>query len=167
MRVQVNSPVAVGPTVANREIAVIGDDGAGAGSPDYHSFVRRTNELTGDVSSYYQVTFLGFSETAATVINNVSLAREGLTVKLLSIVPGVGGKISGPGSIATPQGQLVTPNAAQVGVRAGNPGALAGGARQPGPVAAPTRRLDTVADEKSFRVSMLLEITKPGTAATP
>ncbi|MBI1842876.1 MAG: hypothetical protein HYR88_18710 [Verrucomicrobia bacterium] len=139
------------------------DDSAGAGSVDYHAFIRRTNDLTGDVSSIYQVTFLGFSETVASVLNNVGQTREGMTVKLLSVVPGVGGKMPLPGAPFGGAAAFPPAAAAQTGVR--SMPTVAGGARPAAGASAPVRRLDTMADEKSFRVSMLLEIAKPGAAA--
>ena len=141
------------------------DDSAGAGSVDFHSFQRRTNDVTGDISSFYQVTFLGFSETVASVLNNVGQAREGLTVKLMSVIPGVGGKLMAPGALTGGFAAPVPGAAAQTGTRS-VPNA---GAAAPRVGAAPVtgvRRLDTMADEKSFRVSMLLEVTKPGQAGS-
>lgn len=140
------------------------DDAAANGSPDYHSFVRRTNDLTGDISSFYLVTFQAFSETVASVIDNVQRAPEGITVKLLTTSQGAGMK-GVSGAAGTMPMQPLAQQPQQTGVRGGaaqpaRPGGVAG--------AVPARRLDTMASEKSFRVSMLLEVTKPtAVAATP
>ncbi len=132
------------------------DDAAAAGSPDYHNLIRRTNDLTGDISSFYLVTFQGFSETLASVVDNMQRAPEGVTVKLFTTAPGVGLKPSVVGVAGFAQGQLQ--QAQQTGSRAGG---VPAGKAAPGAANAPVRRLDTVAGEKSFRIAMLLEVTKP------
>lgn len=137
------------------------DDAAANGSPDYHTFIRRTNDLTGDVSSFYLVTFQAFSETVASVIDNVQRAPEGISVKLLTTSQGLGMK-GVLGGAPAQAGYQPAAQPQQTGTRggpaqAGRPGAAA--------AVAPVRRLDTMASEKSFRVSMLLEVTKPAVAA--
>ncbi len=139
------------------------DDATASGSVDYHTFTKRTNDITGDVSSFYFVTFQGFSESLAQVLNNLQRSPHGLSVRLLSVLPGTGIRVqSGPGG-ATP------PGAPPPAFNRQNPGAFPPpGGRPPGSGAgapAPQRRLETLADEKAFRVSMLVEVAKPAPAA--
>lgn len=146
-----------------RREAISSDDSGAASSVDYHNIPKRTNDLTGEISSTYFVTFQGFSESLAAVLDNVQRSPHGMNVKLLSVLPGLQVR---PGTGAT--GGPAPGPAAQTGIAPtrGQPGAPGG--RPAAPQAAP-RRLDTLADEKAFRVSMMIEIVKaapaPATAA--
>lgn len=138
-----------------RREAVSKDDVTGAATVDYHNVIRRTNELTGDVSSFYIVTVQGFSESLSSILNNVQRVPEGLSVRLISTSPWSQGA-RGPGAPPPPPGPPPgAPPAFQRGpAPAGRPGAAAA------PNSAP-RRLETLADEKAFRFSLLLEVSKP------
>jgi|JI102314A2RNA_FD_contig_31_3148264_length_4556_multi_9_in_0_out_0_2 hypothetical protein len=138
-----------------RRQAISKDDLAAVSSVDYHAIPKMTNDLTGEISSFHVVTFTAFSESLASVLENVERSPEALSVRLLSVLPAAPGK---PGAGPAVSGPVVPVNtgapagAAQRGQpRPGGPGAAA---------ANQTRRLETLADEKAFRVSMLLEVTK-------
>lgn len=144
-----------------RREAISKDDLAASSSIDYHAIPKMTNDLTHEVSSFYVVTFTAFSESLASVLENVERSPEALSVRLLSVLP------AGPGKGST--GSTAAPVTGPV-----NSGAPAGGSPQRGqarpgggaPAAAnPTRRLETLVDEKAFRVSMLLEVTKAAPTA--
>lgn len=138
-----------------RREAVSKDDVTGAATVDYHNLIRRTNELTGDVSSFYIVTVQGFSESLSSILNNVQRVPEGLSVRLISTSPWSQGA-RGPGAPPPPPGPPPgAPPAFQRGpAPAGRPGAAGASASAP-------RRLETLADEKAFRFSLLLEVSKP------
>jgi len=129
------------------------DDLAASSSIDYHAIPKMTNDLTLEVSSFYVVTFTAFSESLASVLENVERSPEALSVRLLSVLPAGPGK-GGPSTVAP--GPAIPVN---TGAPAGAPQR---GQPRPGGAAAasPTRRLETLADEKAFRVSMILEVTK-------
>jgi hypothetical protein len=131
------------------------DDVAGVGSLDYHNMARRTNELTGDVSSFYLVSFQGFSESLASALDNIGKTPEGLSVRLISVLPAGLTSVRG-GAVAAPAPVAAAPIPQRGPPAAGRPG---GGA------STQTRRLETLADEKSFRVAALLEVTKSPAAA--
>jgi hypothetical protein len=142
-----------------RRIPVCKPDMDAQGSLDYHPLPGRTNDLTADTSMVYLVTFQGFSESLASVLDNIQRSPNGLSIRLLTV---------GPGNLAkstpvAPQ-PAFAPQPAVPFTRNPPPGAgsppLRGGAAPP-----PARRLDTLADEKAFRVSMVIEITKPMLAA--
>lgn len=142
-----------------RRVAVCRTDIDAAGSSDYHTLPGRTNESTGDITSYYLVTFQSFSESLASVLENVQKSPYGLSVRLLSVLPGVPAK---PGSVA--QAIASTPSPSVPFARAAP---VQGGRAAPGQPAAQAagRRLETLADEKSFRVAVMLELSKPGASS--
>lgn len=143
-----------------RREAVSKDDTAASSSIDYHNIPRLTNELTGDISSFYIVSFQAFSESLATVLENIERCPQGLSVRLLSVLPSTSIKAASPtgGTPAavvpvnsgTPAGQAA-PQRGQVAAGRGGPAASGAGA---------VRRLETLADEKAFRASLLIEFTK-------
>ncbi|MBM3846410.1 MAG: hypothetical protein FJ405_09010 [Verrucomicrobia bacterium] len=136
-----------------RREAVSKDDAGTVSTADYHNLVRRTNELTGEISSFYSVTFHGFSESLAAFIDNVQKSKEVLAVRILTAAPA-----SAQRAGVAPLNPLLpaSPVAQPPFVRTPLPGT------RPGPVvAAPVRRLETLADEKAFRVSALIEVIKP------
>lgn len=146
-----------------RRVAVCRTDVDAAGSLDYHTVAGRTNELTGDITSYYMVTFQAFSESLAAVLENVQRSPYGLTVRLVTVQPGAAPK---PGS--QPQGGAGSPPPPPAPAPTLSRSSPVPGARPAAgqPAAQPSgRRLDTLADEKSFRVALMLELSKPGVPA--
>ena len=132
------------------------DDFAASSSVDYHSIAKMTNELTREISSFYVVTFTSFSESLASVLENVERSPEALSVRLLSVLPAGPSKTANPGTTTTPVTSPVNSGAPTVAPQRGQ--ARAGAGAQA--AASPTRRLETLVDEKAFRVSMILEVTK-------
>ena len=142
-----------------RRIPVCRPDAEAAGSVDYHPLAGRTNELTGDATMVYLVTFQGFSESLASVLDNIQRSPNGLSIRLLTVGPGNLAKstpVATQPAFAPPPGVPFTRNA---------PPAAGGTPSRGGAAPTPTRRLDTLADEKAFRVSMVIEISKPLLAA--
>ncbi|HAM70220.1 MAG TPA: hypothetical protein DCM86_01070 [Verrucomicrobiales bacterium] len=144
-----------------RRVPVCKPDLDAGGSLDYHTLTGRTNEITGDAVSVYLVTFQGFSESLASVLDNLQRSPYGFSVHLLSVLPG--SPMKAP---AAPAPQPFGQGAANTAPPLTRNAPVQAGRAPAGPTGAQgVRRLETLADEKAFKVAMIIEIAKPLVAA--
>lgn len=137
-----------------------------AGSPDYHELVTKTNDISGAVSSPYQLTFHCFSSDLATAMENFYKTPHGLVIKAVEvdIAPALVGDAGGgaaPPPFAPPGSRYEDKGFPRVApglpdrYRLAPPGAP--GAR-PGP--ATPGALQTVLNERQLKITILLEVIK-------
>ena len=136
---------------------VSSDDG---GLEDYHLLRRETNAALAAVVSPYIVTFLCFSPALAKVLESTirspyAMRVEAISVESLGPVLMPSAMVEPPPGVPAPAPGIAPP----LGRLPFNPGP---GNRPPPRAAAPVARrsLETLIDEKAFRVSLLIDVVK-------
>ncbi len=138
-----------------RRVRVAADDPQGL--PDYlDSHTDVTNDITGAVLSPYQFEFWCFSSELAAAIEGLYRSPHGLLLKAMHVEPAPQ-PLGGAGAAAAPPPGPVVPPAGPV-ARPVPPGA-----RRPPGLPPPKEGLEVVLNEKLLKVTVLIEVVKPGT----